>query len=44
MGKIQTKWLGPYEIDNYYENGSDKIRTGDDEKNILLVNGQRLKL
>ena len=43
-GKFITKWLGPYQINTCYPNGSVKIRTTDEEKIHLLVNRYRLKL
>jgi hypothetical protein len=39
-----TRWLGPYQIDTFYYNGSVKIKTIDEERIPLLVNGHRLKL
>ena len=44
QGKFQTHWLGPYEIEKVFENGAVKIRTIDEEKVSLLVNGHRLKV
>jgi hypothetical protein len=43
-GKFNTHWLGPYEIEVVFNNGSVKIQTIDDEKVSFLVNGHRLKL
>jgi hypothetical protein len=43
-GKFNTRWLGPYEIEAIFDNGSIKIQTIDDEKVSFLVNGHRLKL
>lgn len=39
-----TIWLGPYKIYTFYYNGSVKIKTIDEERIPLLVNGHRLKL
>ena len=44
QGKFQTHWLGPYEIDIYYEKGVIKIKTIDDEQIVFLVVGHRLRL
>jgi carbamoylphosphate synthase large subunit len=37
-----TRWLGPYIIEKCYDNGSMHIRTIDEERIPLLVNGFRL--
>ena len=37
--KFQTHWLGPYEIEEIFENGAVRIKTIDEEKIYLLVNG-----
>eukprot|EP00253_Pinus_taeda_P025481 PITA_25481 len=39
QGKFQTHWLGPYEVENVFDNGAVRISTIDEEKNPLLVNG-----
>lgn len=44
QGKFQTHWLGPYEVENVFDNGAVRIRTIDEEKTPLLVNGHQLKL
>ena len=44
QGKFQTHWLGPYEIEKVFDNGVVQIRTIDEEKVPLLVNGHRLKV
>lgn len=44
QGKFQTHWLGPYEIENVFDNGAVRIRIIDEEKVPLLVNGHRLKI
>jgi hypothetical protein len=43
-GNFNTRWLGPYEIEAIFDNGSVKIQTLGDEKVSFLVNGHRLKL
>jgi len=37
--KFQSHWLGTCEVENVFDNGSVRIRTIDEEKNPLLVNG-----
>ena len=44
QGKFQTHWLGPYEIEKVFNNGAVRIRTIDESKTPLLVNGHRLKI
>ena len=44
QGKFQTHWLGPYEIEEVFNNGVVKIRTIDGSKIPLLVNGHWLKI
>ena len=44
QGKFQTHWLEPYEIEKLFDNATVKIRTIDEEKVPLLVNGHRLKV
>lgn len=43
-GKLMTRWLGTYQIETRYPNGSVKIKTIDESTTPLLVNGYRLKL
>jgi hypothetical protein len=43
-GKLSTRWLGPYEVETIYENGSVNIKTIDEEKPSFVVNGHRLKV
>lgn len=38
------RWLGPYQVDTIYPNALVKIRTIDERKIPLLVNGNILKL
>ena len=43
-GKLTIHSLGPYEVEQIFDNGSVRIRTIDDEKVSFLVNGHRLRL
>jgi hypothetical protein len=43
-GKLSTRWLGPYELDTIYKNGSVKIKTIDENRTYFVVNGHRLKV
>jgi hypothetical protein len=38
-GKFSTHWLGPYEIEIFFDNGSMKFETIDDEGISLVANG-----
>ena len=42
--KFTTHWLGPYEIEEIFDNGTIKIKTIDQESTSFLVNGHRLKV
>ena len=42
--KFTTHWLGPYEIEEIFDNGAVKIRTIDQDSNSFVVNGHRLKV
>ena len=44
QGKLRTRWLGPYEVDAVFSNGTVRLLTIDDSKTPLLVNGHRLRL
>jgi hypothetical protein len=44
QGKLRTRWLGPYEVDTVFPNGTVRLLTIDDSKTSLLVNGHRLRL
>eukprot|EP00253_Pinus_taeda_P026570 PITA_26570 len=44
QGKLRTRWLGPYEVDAVFPNGTVRLLTIDDAKTPLLVNGHRLRL
>jgi len=39
-----TRWLGPYLIEKFHDNGAVQIRTINEEWIPLLVNGYRLKV
>jgi hypothetical protein len=43
-GKLTTRWLGPYEVETIFYNGSVRIKTIDDSQNSFIVNGHRLKV
>ena len=43
-GKLTTRYLDPYEVEQVFDNGLVIIRTIDDEKESFLVNGHRLRL
>jgi hypothetical protein len=38
-GKFSTHWLGPYEVDMVFDNGSVKIKTIDGSGISFVVNG-----
>jgi hypothetical protein len=44
QGKLRTRWLGPYEVDTVFPNGTVRLLTINDSKTPLLVNGHRLRL
>lgn len=44
QGKLRTRWLGPYEIDIVFPNGTVRLLTIDGSRTPLLVNGYRLRL
>jgi len=43
-GKLQTRWLGPYDVAGVFSNGAVQLTTIDPVKFKLLVNGHRLRL
>lgn len=42
LGKIQTRWLGPYEIQNVHDNGTLTLATIDGFDYSFKVNGCRV--
>lgn len=38
-GKLRTRWVGPYVVERFHDNGSVHIRTINEETIPLLVNG-----
>eukprot|EP00253_Pinus_taeda_P018125 PITA_18125 len=44
QGKLRTRWLGPYEVDVVFPNGTVRLLTIDGSRTPLLVNGYRLRL
>lgn len=44
MGKLQTRWLDPYKIDEVFANGVVRLTTIDPVRFKLLVNGHQLRL
>lgn len=44
QGKFHTHCLGPYEVENVFDNGAVRIKTIDEEKSPLLVNVHRIRL
>eukprot|EP00253_Pinus_taeda_P035512 PITA_35512 len=43
-GKLQTRWLGPYEIQKVHDNGTLTLTTIDDSGYAFKVNGHRVRL
>jgi hypothetical protein len=43
-GKLTTCWLGPYEFETVFDNGSVNIKTIDDSQHSFVVNGHRLRI
>jgi hypothetical protein len=43
-GKFSTRWLGTYEVEEFYDNGAVKIRTIYAEGISFLINGHRLRV
>eukprot|EP00253_Pinus_taeda_P014594 PITA_14594 len=39
QGKLRTRWLGPYEVDTVFPNGTVRLVTIDGSRTPLLVNG-----
>ena len=43
-GKLRRRWLGPYTVEKWNDNGSVLIRTIDEETIPMIINGHRLKI
>ena len=43
-GKLQTRWLGPYEIQKVHDNGTVTLVTIDGSGHSFKVNGHRVRL
>jgi hypothetical protein len=43
-GKLQTRWLGMYEINGFHDNGTVTLSTINGSGSPFLVNGHRLQL
>ena len=43
-GKLCTRWMGPYEVDVVFDNGTIRLVTIDDKRTSFIVNGHRLRL
>ena len=41
-GKLRTRWLGPYQIDKVFDNGTVRLVTIDEKQMPLFANGHRL--
>jgi hypothetical protein len=44
QGKLRTRWLGPYEVDTVFPNGTVRLITIDGSNTQLHANGHRLRL
>jgi hypothetical protein len=44
QGKLHTRWLGPYEVDTIFPNGTVRLITIDGSDTQLHANGHRLRL
>lgn len=44
LGKLQTRWLTPYEIQKVYDNGTITLTTIDGSGHTFKANGQRVRL
>ena len=42
--KLNTHWLGPYEVVTAFDNGSVKIKPIDGSEVSFIVNGHRLRI
>ena len=43
-GKLHTRWLGPYQVETVFDNGTVELKTIDDEATIIFANGHHLRL
>ena len=43
-GKLCTCWMGPYEVDVVFDNGTIRLVTVDDTRASFIENGHRLRL
>jgi hypothetical protein len=43
-GKLTTRWMGPYEIEEVFGNGVVKLKTIDKQRTSFTVNVHRLRL
>ena len=41
-GKLCTRWLGPYQIDKAFDNGTIRLITIDENEMLLFTNGHSL--
>eukprot|EP00253_Pinus_taeda_P026650 PITA_26650 len=42
--KLSTRWLGPYEVDEVFDNGLVHIKTIDGSQTSFVVNGYQIKI
>ena len=43
-GKLCTLWMGPYEVDAVFDNGTVRLVTINDTRVSFIANGHRLRL
>ena len=43
-GKLHTRWLGPYQIDKVFDNGTVRLLTIDENQTTLFANGHMMRL
>ena len=43
-GEIRTRWLGPYQIDRVFDNGTVRLVTIGEDHTPLFANGHTLRL
>jgi hypothetical protein len=44
LGKLQTRWLGPYEINEVHDNSTVMLSTINGSRSPFRINGHRLRL